>query len=136
MITLKERINQMFEEEVGEDAEVEVEEVDPAVEQQPQLKLVEENTICEVEAALLKVAENYNKKVTLSGEKYLAYSLFRMIVDYPCHLSWSRANGIKIARGNYEDWDWFKEANLKPNTEQIKDVVQQAKEFEQRAKRN
>jgi len=133
------------------------EKVEKVIPEDKQFELVEKNTgdhidssfnqkdtICEVEAALLKVAENYNNKVTLSGEKYPAYSLFRMIVDYPCQLSWSRTKGIKIERGNYEDWDWFKEANLKPNTEQIKAVVnqannlilQQAKEVEYKIKRN
>ena len=135
-----------------------VEEDGPTLEEeQPQLELAadntdndidhkpnEEDTICEIETILLEVAENYNQKVILSGNEYPAYDLFRMIVDYPCRIKWSRANGIKIERGNYEDWGWFKEANLKPNTKQIKDIVKQAnklilqqvKEFEQRAKRN
>ena len=81
------------------------------------------------ELNLMKAAKG--EKVNLFGEEYEASNLIRCIIDWPCDLKWD-GESFKIEQGNYEDWGWFKEEVLVPNTEVIKEIFAKANKLQKK----
>ena len=80
-----------------------------------------------IESVLMSAAENVSD-VELDGRAYEASNLVRCIIDWPCGLEWD--DGLKIVGDGWEDWEWFRKGFLKPNQEQVIDIIQQANESE------
>ena len=79
--------------------------------------------IKQAEKILLEVSGQV-KEVDLGYRDYHAKNLVRCIIDWPCKLIWN--DGFRIVKGDYEEWEWFREEMLKPNTKQIKQLFKVA----------
>ena len=77
----------------------------------------------QAEKILLEVSAQV-KEVDLGYRDYHAKNLVRCIIDWPCKLIWN--DGFRIVKGDYEEWEGFREEILKPNTKQIKQLFKTA----------
>ena len=81
-----------------------------------------------MEEILMEVSQDYT--ATLDGKEYNANDLIRCIIDWPCELKWD--DGFSIKQGNYQEWKWFRENILVPNTDVIKKIFAEASKLYQK----